>query len=226
MSQTRTTRDLRIVLADDHKVIRAGLRLLLEAVDGWTVVAETGDADAALAAVEEHKPEILVLDLVMPGRPSIDAIAEVRRCSPDTRTVILTMEADPAIAQHALSAGASAYALKEAADSELVQAIRSVADGGSYLDPSLGAAIAAPLPEDRAVAKLSAREREVLRLIALGHTNAEIAELLALSLRTVESHRAHIQAKSGRATRAELVDLALHAGLLDPERRLRTSLTH
>ena len=220
------TRDLRIVLADDHKVIRAGLRLLLEAVDGWTVVAEADDADAALAAVDEHKPEILVLDLVMPGRSSIEAIPEVRRSSPETRTVILTMEADPAIAQRALGAGASAYALKEAADSELVQAIRSVAAGGSYLDPSLGAAIAAPLPEDRAVAKLSAREREVLRLIALGHTNAEIAVLLALSLRTVESHRAHIQAKSGRTTRAELVDLALHAGLLDPERRQRASLTH
>ena len=220
------TRDLRIVLADDHKVIRAGLRLLLEAVDGWTVVAEADDADAALAAVDEHKPEILVLDLVMPGRSSIEAIPEVHRRSPETRTVILTMEADPAIAQRALGAGASAYALKEAADSELVQAIRSVAAGGSYLDPSLGAAIAAPLPEDRAVAKLSAREREVLRLIALGHTNAEIAVLLALSLRTVESHRAHIQAKSGRTTRAELVDLALHAGLLDPERRQRASLTH
>jgi len=220
------TRDLRIVLADDHKVIRAGLRLLLEAVDGWTVVAEADDADAALAAVDEHKPEILVLDLVMPGRSSIEAIPEVHRRSPETRTVILTMEADPAIAQRALGAGASAYALKEAADSELVQAIRSVAAGGSYLDPSLGAAIAAPLPEDRAVAKLSAREREVLRLIALGHTNAEIAVLLALSLRTVESHRAHIQAKSGRTTRAELVDLALHAGLLDPERRQRASLIH
>ena len=220
------TRDLRIVLADDHKVIRAGLRLLLEAVDGWTVVAEADDADAALAAVDEHKPEILVLDLVMPGRSSIEAIPEVHRRSPETRTVILTMEADPAIAQRTLGAGASAYALKEAADSELVQAIRSVAAGGSYLDPSLGAAIAAPLPEDRAVAKLSAREREVLRLIALGHTNAEIAVLLALSLRTVESHRAHIQAKSGRTTRAELVDLALHAGLLDPERRQRASLIH
>ena len=218
--------ELRIVLADDHNVIRAGLRLLLETVPGWTVVAEAGDADAALAAVAEHRPDILVLDLVMPGRPSLDAIPDVRIRSPRTRTVILTMEAEPAIARRALSAGAAAYVLKEAADSELVQAIRAVASGGSYLDPSLGAALAAPPHDDQAVEKLSARELEVLRLIALGHTNAEIAELLELSLRTVESHRAHIQAKSGRSTRAELVALALHAGLLDPERRHRASLAH
>jgi two-component system response regulator NreC len=217
---------LRIVLADDHRVIRAGLRLLLEAVPGWTVVAEAGDADAALAAVGEHRPDILVLDLVMPGRPTLDAIPDVRIRCPHTRTVVLTMEAEPAIARSALGAGAAAYALKEAADTELVQAIRAAAAGGSYLDPRLGAALAAPPPDDQAVQKLSARELEVLRLIALGHTNAEIAELLGLSLRTVESHRAHIQAKSGHSTRAELVALALHAGLLGPERHHRASLTH
>jgi two-component system response regulator NreC len=217
---------LRIVLADDHRVIRSGLRLLLEHQPGWKVVAEAGDADAAVAAVGELDPDVLVLDLVMPGRPSLAALEELRRRSPRTRVVILTMEADPAIARRAMAAGAAAYALKEAADSELVQAITAVASGGSYLDPSLGAAIAAPLPEDRAVEKLSAREREVLRLIALGNTNAGIADQLALSLRTVESHRAHIQAKTGRSSRAELVDLALSAGLLDAERRHRRSLTH
>jgi len=217
---------LRIVLADDHKVIRAGLRMLLEREPGWQVVAEVGDADAAVAMVAELEPDVLVLDLIMPGRPSLDALAELRRRSPGTRVVILTMEAEPAIARRALAAGAAAYTLKEAADSDLVQAIRTAAAGGSYLDPSLGAAIAAPLPDDQAIDALSPREREVLRLIALGHTNSGIAELLELSLRTVESHRAHIQAKSGRTSRAELVDLALRAGLMDPERRRRTSLIH
>ena len=178
------------------------------------MVGEAGDADTAVALVGELRPDVLVLDLVMPGRPSLEAIAEVRARSPETRVVILTMEAEPAMARRALAAGASAYVLKEAADSELLQAIRAAAAGDSYLDPGLGAAIAAPLPEDRAIERLSAREREVLRMIALGHTNPEIAALLTLSLRTVESHRARIQAKSRRTTRAELVDLALHAGLL------------
>jgi two-component system response regulator NreC len=217
---------LRIVLADDHKVIRSGVRLLLEREPGWEVVAEVGDADAAIAAVRERDPDVLVLDLGMPGRPSLDALEELRRTSPRTRVVILTMEAEPAIARRAIAAGAAAYALKDAADSELVHAITASASGGSYLDPSLGAAIAAPLAEDQAVEKLSPREREVLRLIALGHTNSGIADLLGLSLRTVESHRAHIQAKTGRSSRAELVDLALTAGLLDAERRHRRSLIH
>jgi two-component system response regulator NreC len=210
---------LRIVLADDHAVVRTGLRMILESQPGWQVVAEAGDADAALDAVRDLDPAVLVLDLNMPGRSSLDALAELRERCPRTRTVMLTMEADPAIAQQALAAGAAAYALKEAADSELVQAVRTVAGGGSYLDPSLGAALAAPGSGARSIAHLSPRELDVLRLIALGHTNAEVAELLGLSLRTVESHRAHIQRKTQRTTRAELVDLALRAGLLDRERR-------
>jgi two-component system response regulator NreC len=211
--------ELRIVLADDHAVVRTGLRMILEGQPGWRVVAEAGDADAALDAVRDLDPAVLVLDLKMPGRSSLDALAELRDRYPRTRTVMLTMEADPAIAQQALAAGAAAYALKEAADTELVQAVRDVAAGRAYLDPSLGAALAAPGPGARSIAHLSDRELDVLRLIALGHTNAEIAGLLGLSLRTVESHRAHIQAKTQRSTRAQLVDLALRAGLLDSERR-------
>jgi two-component system response regulator NreC len=217
---------MKIVLADDHRVMRTGLRMLLERVPGWHVVGEAGDADSALDAVAELRPDVLVLDLIMPGRPSLEAIADVARRSPGTRVVVLTMEADPSIARRALSAGAAAYALKEAADTELVEAIRAAAAGGSYLDPSLGASIAAPPPEDDIIERLSPREREVLRLIALGHTNAAIADGLELSLRTVESHRAHIQAKTKRTTRADLVDLALKAGLLDPERRHRESIPH
>jgi two-component system, NarL family, response regulator NreC len=210
---------LRIVLADDHAVVRAGLRMLLESEPGWQVVADVGDADAALEAVRVLDPDVLVLDLVMPGRPSLEVLAELRDRFPRTRIVMLTMEADPAIAQQALATGAAAYALKEAADTELVQAIRATVAGGSYLDPSLGAALAASGRGARSVAHLSDRELEVLQLIALGHTNSEIAALLGLSLRTVESHRAHIHSKTQRTTRAELVDLALRAGLLDLERR-------
>jgi two-component system response regulator NreC len=217
---------VRIVLADDHRVMRAGLRMLLEQRPGWQVVDEVGDADAALDAVSRLRPDVLVLDLIMPGRPSLDALPEIAERSPGTHVVVLTMEADPAIARRALATGAAAYALKEAAETELVQAIRAVLAGGAYLDPTLGASIAAPPPEDDAVERLSARERQVLRLIALGHTNAAIADSLELSLRTVESHRAHIQAKTRRTSRADLVDLALKAGLLDPERRHRESIPH
>lgn len=210
---------LRIVLADDHAVVRSGLRMLLELEPGWEVVAEAGDAGAAVDAVRELDPDVLVLDLKMPGRSSLEALGELRDQHPRTRTVMLTMEDDPAIAQQALAAGAAAYALKEAADNELIQAVRVAAAGGAYLDPSLGAALAAPGKASRSIAHLSRRELDVLRLIALGHTNAEIAAQLGLSLRTVESHRAHIQAKTQRTTRAQLVELALRAGLLDRERR-------
>jgi two-component system response regulator NreC len=212
--------DLRIVLADDHAVVRAGLRMLLDAEPGWEVVAESADADSAARQVRGHRPDVLVLDLTMPGRSGLAILPDLARDAPGTRVVILTMEADPAMARAALGAGASAYVLKEAADGELVGAIRRVVAGGSYLDPALGAAVAAqPAVQHRPADDLSAREVEVLRLIALGHTNAQIAELLCLSVRTVESHRGHIQAKTGRSTRAELVGYALEAGLLDDYRK-------
>jgi two-component system response regulator NreC len=152
----------------------------------------------------------------MPGRPSLDLLPQIRRDTPRTSIVILTMEADAAFARKALGAGASAYVLKEAADSELVDAIRRAAAGGSYLDPMLGAELAAMPPERVGVPdQLTDRELDVLRLIALGNTNTEIAAALCLSVRTVESHRGHVQAKTGRSTRAELVSYALEAGLLD-----------
>jgi two-component system response regulator NreC len=217
---TITGMSLRIVLADDHPVVRAGIRMLLEAEPGWEVVAESADAETAARQVRGHKPDVLVLDLAMPGRRSLDIVPQVRRDTPDTGVVILTMEADPALARKALSAGAAAYVLKEAADAELVEAIRRAAAGGSYLDPTLGAVLASTPPKaDGVGADLTDREVEVLRLIALGNTNAEIAGELCLSVRTVESHRGHIQAKTGRSTRAELVAYALAAGLLDEYRR-------
>jgi two-component system response regulator NreC len=211
---TPTSPDLRIALADDHAVVRSGIRMLLEAVPGWTVVAERGDADGAIREVRDTRPDVLVLDLAMPGRRSLDALAELRSAAPDTRVVILTMTAEPALAREALVAGAAAYVLKEAADSELVEAIRRVATGGAYLDPAIGALVAAA-PRQTTPHHLSERELDVLRLIALGNTNTEIAAALSLSVRTVETHRSHIVTKTGSKTRAQLVEYALRAGLLD-----------
>jgi two-component system response regulator NreC len=206
-----------IVLADDHAVVRSGLRLLLDAEEGLEVLAEASDAESALRAVLGHKPDVLVLDLNMPGEPtSLDAIPLVQERSPGTRTVILTMQEDPEYARRALRAGALGYVLKEAADAELVEAVRRAAAGETYLNPSLGAKLAAAPPESSGWPdQLSQREVEVLRLIALGHTNTEIGEQLFLSVRTVETHRAHIQQKLDRTSRAELVRYALDNGLLD-----------
>ena len=207
---------VKIVLADDHAVVRSGLRLLLDAEDGLQVVAEAGDVTGALRYVRAHRPGVLVLDLNMPGEPSLPAIPSLLEASPDTRIVVLTMQNDPAFAREALSKGASGYVLKEAADAELVGAVRAAAEGRTYLNPELGARIAAePAAPAGPPDDLTERELEILRLIALGHTNQEIAGQLYLSVRTVESHRAHIQQKTRRTTRAELVRYALDHGLLE-----------
>jgi two-component system response regulator NreC len=203
-----------IVLADDHTVMRNALRMLLDAESGFEVVAEAGDADAALRYVRGHKPAVLILDLNMPGRSSLDAVPDIREASPDTEIVVLTMQNEPAFARRALQAGVRGYVLKEAADAELVQAVRSAAAGDTYLQPALGARLAAGADTNQAD-ELSERERDVLRLIALGHTNAEVAEQLFISIRTVESHRAHIQQKLRLSSRAELVRYALERGLVE-----------
>ena len=204
---------IRIVIADDHAVVRSGLRLLLDAESDFEVVAEAGDVDAARRYVRGHHPAVLVLDLNMPGGSSLDAIPLIRTESLDTQIVVLTMQEEPAFARQALGAGAAGYVLKEAADSELVEAVRRAAAGETYLNPTLGARIAReppPGPPD----DLSVREVEVLRLIALGHTNAEIAQKLYLSVRTVETHRSHIQQKLRVSSRAELVSYALQRGVV------------
>jgi two-component system, NarL family, response regulator NreC len=204
---------IKIVLADDHAVVRSGLQLLLDAEEDFAVCAVAGDVETALRYVRGHHPKILILDLNMPGGLSLEAIPSVREISPATEVVVLTMQADPAFARQALAAGARAYVLKEAADAELVEAIRRAAGGDTYLNPQLGARLAAePSPDARD--DLSERELEVLRLIALGHTNAEIAEQLYLSVRTVETHRAHIQQKLRRSSRSELVRYAFERGLV------------
>ncbi|MBA2349174.1 MAG: response regulator transcription factor [Solirubrobacterales bacterium] len=209
---------IRIVLADDHRVVRSGLRLLLGGEEGIEVVAEVGDVDATLRAVLGHKPDVLVLDLNMPGTmTSLEALPVVRERSPGTATVVLTMQEDPEYARRALRGGALGYVLKEAADSELVEAVTRAARGESYLNPSLGVMLATtPETPSGPPDGLSSREVEVLRLIALGHTNTEIGEQLFLSVRTVETHRSHVQQKLSRTTRAELVGYALEHGLLGP----------
>jgi two-component system response regulator NreC len=206
-----------VVVADDHHVVRAGLRVLLDAEERIEVVAEASDADAALRSVLGHKPDVLVLDLNMPGAlTSLEAIPLVAERSPGTRVVVLTMQSDPAFARHALRAGAAGYVLKDSANAELVDAVRRAAAGKAYLAPRLGAAMAAsPAESTRPPDDLTPREVEVLRLIALGHTNGEIGEQLYLSVRTIESHRAHIQHKLGRSSRAELVRYALDHRLID-----------
>jgi two-component system response regulator NreC len=204
---------IRIVLADDHVVVRSGLRLLLDSEADFEVVAEAGDVEAARRYVRGHHPAVLVLDLNMPGGSSLEAIPTLREESPDTQIVVLTMQEEPAFARHALGAGALGYVLKEAADDELVQAVRRAAAGETYMNPRLGARLASeppPGPPD----DLSEREVDVLRLIALGHTNSEIAEQLFRSVRTVETHRAHIQQKLRLSSRAELVRYALERGLM------------
>ena len=205
-----------VVIADDHTVVRQGLRLLIDNEDGLQVIAEAGTVPDAERLARAHRPTVLVLDLNMPGGSSLEAIPRLREQTPATAIVVLTMQDDPAFARQALQAGALGFVLKEAADEELLEAIRLAAAGETYLNPRLGARMAAqPNEPSGAPDDLSSRELEVLRLIALGHTNTEIADQLFLSTRTVETHRAHIQQKIRRTSRAELVRYALEHGLLE-----------
>lgn len=205
---------IRVVIADDHAVVRRGLRQVLDAEEGIEVVAEAANLEDARRYVRGHHPTVLVLDLNLPEGLSLNAIPDIRSEFPNTQIVVLTMQNEPAYARQALSAGALGYVLKEAAESELVEAVHRASVGDTYLNPRLGARVAAeppPGPPDG----LSEREVEVLRMIALGHTNAEIAEQLYLSVRTVETHRAHIQQKLRLGSRSELVRYALEHKLVE-----------
>lgn len=204
---------IRVVIADDHAIVRRGLRMLLDGEAGFEVVAEAGDAETARRYVHGHHPDVLVLDVQMPGGSSLEMVPAIRAESPETQIVVLTMQHEAAYARQAMRAGVLGYVLKEAADDELVEAVRRAAAGESYLNPKLGARVAAeppPGPPDG----LSQREVEVLELIALGHTNAEVAGALYVSVRTVEAHRAHIQQKLMLSSRSELVRYALDHGLV------------
>jgi len=206
-----------VVLVDDHAVVRSGLRMLLDAHDDIEVVGEAGNAKDAIFRARALKPDVMLLDVVMPGDSGIDVLPKVLKESPDTKVLVLSMQDDPSYVREAFAAGASGYVLKEAADEEVVSAVREIADGGHYVHPALGARMVAAEAQERAAAEadpLSEREREVLRLLALGHTNQEIAQTLYISVRTAESHRAHIMQKLRLSTRAELVRYALSHGLL------------
>jgi two-component system, NarL family, response regulator NreC len=209
---------IRTVIVDDHAVVRSGLRLVLEGEDDIEVVAEAADARNAVFEARAHRPDVILLDVVMPGRSGIEAIPDLLKESPESKVLVLSMQDDPAYVREAFGAGASGYVLKEAADAEVVAAVRDVAAGQRYVHPTLGARLVAAEAEERVRAEedpLSEREHEILRLLALGHTNQEIASQLFLSVRTVETHRAHIMQKLRISNRAELVRYALERGMLD-----------
>ncbi|HEU5105592.1 MAG TPA: response regulator transcription factor [Solirubrobacterales bacterium] len=209
-----TDQQITVVLADDHNVIRAGLRSMLEAEGDMRVIGEAADAPAAAKLAEDRRPEVLVLDLQMPGAEPRTDIPRLRELLPETAVVVLTMQNDPRLARDLLRAGAAGYVLKQAAERQLREAIRAAAAGGSYIDPELGGALA-KLEADP-LEGLSPRELDLLRLVALGHTNREIGEQLFLSVRAIEVNRAKLFEKLGLESRPDLVRFAIANGVIEP----------
>jgi two-component system response regulator NreC len=209
---------IRVVLVDDHAILRSGLRRVLDAEPDIEVVGEAESADRAVFEALANKPDVVVMDLVMPGKSGIEGMPAVLQAVPDVKLLVLSMQDDPRYVREAFEAGAAGYVLKESADTEVVGALRAVAAGERYVHPTLGARLVAAEAEERKRAEadpLSEREREVLRLLALGHTNQEIAKMLYISVRTAETHRAHIMQKLRLSSRAELVRYALENGLIE-----------
>jgi two-component system response regulator NreC len=209
---------IRVLVVDDHAVVRSGLRLLLDNADGIECVGEAGDAEEAIRGARREQPDVVLLDVVMPGKTGIEATPEILRVAPDAKVLVLSMQDDPSYVREAFDAGAAGYVLKEAVEAEVVQAVHEVSRGGRYVHPTLGARLVVAEQQARARADadpLSEREREVLRLLALGHTNQEIAKMLYISVRTAETHRAHIMQKLRLSTRAELVRYAIANELLE-----------
>jgi two-component system response regulator NreC len=202
-----------VVLADDHAVVRGALRALLDGQDDIEVVGEAGDIESARSAVREAEPDVLILDVNMPDGLGVDAVAGLREEVPETAIVLLTMERDMTLARRALEAGARGFLFKDAAHLELIEAVRNAAEGRDFLPASVAAGLKSADEGERRL--LSPRETEVVRLMALGHTNREIAETLSLSVRTVETHRAHVQQKLGLSSRPELTRYALENHLID-----------
>ena len=216
---------IRVLVVDDHALVRSGLRLLLDADPEITVEDEAGSAEQAVRKARLDKPDVVLLDVTMPGRSGLEVAGEIKRAAPKAAILMLSMHDDSAYVREAFEQGASGYLLKEAADEELLTAVRAVAAGGQYLHPLLGARLASgetrtDLEAARhaaAAAPLSARETEVLRLLAAGHTNQQIAKSLFISVRTAETHRAHIMKKLRLTSRAQLVHYALQHGLLSED---------
>jgi len=204
-----------VVVADDHPVVRSGLCRVLEEQADLDVVGEAADAEEVVRKVSAFKPDLLLLDLIMPGGPTVDSIPEIHRKSEDTRIIILTMLSDLDHVREAFRVGANGFLLKETPTDTLLEAVRKVAKGGTYVDPALGARLAREPESVGPPDGLSRREAEILGLVALGLTNQEIADKLFISVRTVEAHRTHIQQKMDFGSRAELVRYALDHGLTD-----------
>ena len=214
---------VRVLICDDHTLLRSGLRRLLDAEPDLEVVGEAANAEEAIEAAVRTLPDVLLLDIVMPGRSGVEALPDLLAAVPGVKALMLSMQDDPTYVRRAFAAGATGYLLKEAADAELVQAVREVAAGRRYVHPLLGARLAAAEVETstkNGADPLSGREQEVLRLLALGHTNQEIGTMLYISVRTAETHRAHIMRKLALSTRAEIVRYALATGHLEPPRVL------
>ena len=214
---------IRVLVVDDHAVVRSGLRLLLDAEPDIEAVGEAPNAERALYEAIELEPDVVLMDLQMPEKGGIEGMPALLQALPTTKVLVLSMQDEPRYVRAAFEAGASGYVLKEAADSDLVAAVREVAGGGRYVHPTLGARMIEAEAAERRQAQedpLSEREREVLKLLALGQTNQEIASMLFISVRTAETHRAHIMQKLGLSNRAALVRYALAHGLLDEEPEL------
>ena len=209
-------RPIEVIIADDHAVVRDGIRTVLERESGeFRVVAEAADVPSTIREVREHKPDLLTLDLTMPGGSSLAALPSCFVAHPPLAVAILTMREDPEYARQALRAGARSYVLKEAEPAELLQAFRLAVTGGNYLHPRLGALMATGEDADPGGASLSEREREVVRLIAMGHTNPQIAEQLHVAERTVKTYRARAIEKLGFSSRAEITAYARRLGLVE-----------
>lgn len=214
MSAGREGEKVTVLLVDDHAVVRGALKALLEGQEDLEVVGEAGDLAAGRAALAERRPRVVVLDVNLPDGLAVEALPELREASPETAVVLLTMERDLSLARQALDAGAKGYLFKDSAHLELIEAVRAAARGEQHLGPAVAAGLKDPGGAgERPV--LSPRETDVLKLMALGHTNREIGEQLELSVRTVETHRAHIQQKLGLSSRPELTRYALAKGLIE-----------
>jgi len=209
---------IRVLIVDDHAVLRSGLHLLLDAQSDIEVVGEAGDVKEAVFETRDKQPDVVLMDVVMPGQTGIEGVPLVLKEAPEAKVLVLSMQDDPRYVHEAFAAGAAGYILKEAVDAEVVGAIQRVAAGEHYVHPALGARLIAAEAEAKAREEadpLSDREREVMRLLALGHTNQEIAKMLYISVRTAETHRAHIMQKLRLSTRAQLVRYAIDQGLLE-----------
>ena len=206
------------MIVDDHAVVRAGLRMLVDAEEDMETVAEAGTVREAVFEARSSTPDLVLMDVTMPGESGLEGVPKLLHEHPDLRILILSMQDDPRYVREAFAVGASGYVLKEAADVQVVAAIREVAAGGRYVHPELGARLVAAEADAQRRAEedpLSEREREVLALLAHGFTNQEIAKQLFISVRTAETHRAHVMQKLRLNTRAELVSYALANGLLE-----------